>query len=423
MVVDDKVKRERTYPTFAEGYKLLECVGSGSEGSVWRAFCIPIKKDVAIKIIDLENVPTSSFEEIRQQIQMMYSCSMHPHVVRYYTSFVQGHSLWCVMKFLSGGSCSDIMRFGHPQGLDEAAIKIILKDTLKALEYFHANKRVHRDIKAGNIIVSETGSVQVADFGVSGSVKEQLRTTLCGSPCWMAPEVMLRAWPQGREQSSGYDSSVDIWSLGITALELAKGRPPFSEFAPSRVFSMVVQNPPPALEDSKRKFTSSFKDFVSLCLQKDPSKRPSASKLLKHKFFKNKKSREYLVNTVLSQLPSVKERSQMMDIPQTPPMQSIGVPENVNWNFMHEADSGEPMYSDSFESANFLSTSVSYQSGQSFGAPSNLSDGSSYTDSSFFDDWFSAPTPANTMNGRDFMNEVFDDLEIGNVDRDASDEE
>jgi serine/threonine-protein kinase OSR1/STK39 len=294
MVVDDKVKRERSYPTFAEGYKLLDCVGSGSEGSVWRAFCIPIKKDVAIKIIDLENVPTSSFEEIRQQIQMMYSCSMHPHVVRYYTSFVQGHSLWCVMKFLSGGSCSDIMRFGHPQGLDEAAIKIILKDTLKALEYFHANKRVHRDIKAGNIIVSETGSVQVADFGVSGSVKEQLRTTLCGSPCWMAPEVMLRAWPQGREQSSGYDSSVDIWSLGITALELAKGRPPFSEFAPSRVFSMVVQNPPPALEDSKRKFTSSFKDFVSLCLQKDPSKRPSASKLLKHKFFKNKKSRDHI---------------------------------------------------------------------------------------------------------------------------------
>jgi hypothetical protein len=104
-------------------------------------------------------------------------------------------------------------------------------------------------------------------------------------------------------------------------------------------------------------------------------------------------------------------------------MQSIGIPENVNWNFMHEADSGEPMYSDSFESANFLSTSVSYQSGQSFGAPSNLSDDSSYTDSSFFDDWFSAPTPANTMNGRDFMNEVFDDLEIGNVERDASDEE
>ncbi len=107
----------------------------------------------------------------------------------------------------------------------------------------------------------------------------------------MAPEVMLRAWPEGKK-SSGYDDAVDIWSLGITALELAKGRPPLADCAPSRVFNHVVKNPPPALEDvEKRKFSSYFKDFVSLCLQKDPSKRPSASKLLKHKFLKGKKLR------------------------------------------------------------------------------------------------------------------------------------
>lgn len=118
------------------------------------------------------------------------------------------------------------MKFGHPHGLEENAIKIIIKDTLKAIEYFHANGRIHRDIKAGNIIISETGmyftckveidskfvtgQVQVADFGVSGMVVEELRTTLCGSPCWMAPEVMLRAWPQGREESEGYNSAVDV---------------------------------------------------------------------------------------------------------------------------------------------------------------------------------------------------------------------
>jgi len=367
-------------------------------------------------------MPTVALEELRQQVQMMYSCSMHPHVVRYYTSFVYGQSLWCVMKYLSGGSCSDIMKFGHPHGLDEHAIKIILKDTLKALEYFHANGRIHRDIKAGNIVISETGSVQVADFGVSGSLVEQLRTTLCGSPCWMAPEVMLRAWPQGREQSSGYDSAVDIWSLGITALELAKGRPPFSEFAPSRVFSMVVQNPPPALEDAnRRKFSSSFKDFVSLCLQKDPSKRPSAAKLLKHKFFRNKKNKEYLVSTVLSQVPPLGERC-VMDIPQSPPiMQSTGVNNNnnnsnnsnneINWNFGDVKDSEEPLYGNSFESTNYLSTSATSQTGQSFGGTSILTDGSSYADS-FFDDWFSAPTPANTMNAADFASESFEDLGI-----------
>lgn len=433
MVVDDKkVTRERTYPTFAEGYKLLECVGRGSEGSVWRAMCVPIKKDVAIKIIDLESLPSSSIEEIHQQIQAMYACSKHPHVVRYYTSFVHGHSLWCVMRYLSGGSCSDIMRFGHPNGLDEAAIKIILKDTLKALEYFHANGRIHRDIKAGNIVISESGSVQVADFGVSGSLVEQLRTTLCGSPCWMAPEVMLRAWPQGRAESDGYDYAVDVWSLGITALELAKGRPPFSEFAPSKVFSMVVQNPPPALDDgaTKRKFSSSFKDFVSLCLQKDPALRPSASKLLKHKFFKGKKSRDYLVSTVLSQLPPLEERLTMMDIPQTlPAMVPTGQPAKINWNF--EDETTDPLFGASFESTNLLGTS---QSNQSLGAGSLLSEASSYSDTSFFDEWFvaptpsntlqgdeafmmseldlAAPTPSNTMNREDFENEIFDDLGI-----------
>jgi len=412
MVVDDKkVARERrTYPTFAEGYKLLECVGRGSEGSVWRAMCIPIKKEVAIKIIDLESLPTSSIEEIHQQVQAMYSCSMHPHVVRYYTSFVHGHSLWWVMKYLSGGSCSDIMRFGHPKGLDENAIKIILKDTLKALDYFHANGRIHRDIKAGNIIISQTGSVQVADFGVSGSLVEQLRTTLCGSPCWMAPEVMLRAWPQGRE-SSGYDYAVDIWSLGITALELAKGRPPFSEYAPSRVFSMVVQNPPPALDDStstspKHKFSSSFKDFVSLCLQKDPSLRPSASKLLKHKFFRNKKSREYLVNTVLSQLPPLEERSCMLDIPQTLPV--MKPPENsekIHWNFSDETV--DSALNNSCESTEVLGTSTTSQSGVG-----GDTDGS-FPEASFLDEPEVGRTPANTMNSADFLNEVFEDLECG----------
>jgi serine/threonine-protein kinase OSR1/STK39 len=435
MVVDDKkVIRERTYPTFAEGYKLLECVGRGSEGSVWRALCVPIKKHVAIKIIDLESLPSSSIEEIHQQIQAMYSCSKHPHVVRYYTSFVHGHSLWCVMRYLSGGSCSDIMRFGHPNGLDEAAIKIVLKDTLKALEYFHANGRIHRDIKAGNIVISESGSVQVADFGVSGSLVEQLRTTLCGSPCWMAPEVMLRAWPQGRAESDGYDYAVDIWSLGITALELAKGRPPFSEFAPSKVFSMVVQNPPPALDDhaTKRKFSSSFKDFVSLCLQKDPALRPSASKLLKHKFFKGKKSRDYLASTVLSQLPPLEDRLAVMDIPQTPPaMLPTGQGQRINWNF--EDDAVDTLFGASYESTNMLGTS---HSNQSLGATSLLSEDSSYSETSFFEEgWFvtptpsntlmkgdeafrtealdlAAPTPSNTMNREDFENEIFDDLGI-----------
>lgn len=384
---DKKVRRERTFPTFAEGYRLLECVGRGSEGSVWRALCIPIKQDVAIKIIDLEKLPSSTIADFHLQIQAMYQCSKHPHVVRYYTSFVNGQSLWCVMKYLSGGSCSDIMRISHQNGLDEAAIKIILKDILKALEYFHANGRIHRDIKAGNIVISETGSVQLADFGVSGSLVEQLRTTLCGSPCWMAPEVMLRAYPQGK-QMTGYNSAVDIWSLGITALELAKGRPPFAEYSPSKVFSMVVQNPPPALDDaSKKKFSSSFKEFVSLCLQKDPSLRPSASELLKHKFFKNRKAREYLVSTVLSVLPPQGERSCVMEISQVPP--SVLPSENadmVRWDFMEEDDSAP------------LATSLeSLLSSSKSSSHSHFSEEGASSVDSFFDEWFATPSSANLL--------------------------
>jgi len=318
------------------------------------------------------------------------------------------------MKYVSGGSCSDIMKFGHREGLDEAAIKIIIKDTLKALEYFHANGHIHRDIKAGNIVISESGSVQVADFGVSGSVVEKLRTTLCGSPCWMAPEVMKRAWPV-TENQTGYDASVDIWSLGITALELAKGKPPLSELAPSRVFSKIVGGPPPSLDDhsenkdrEKKKFSNAFREFISLCLQKNPAMRPTASALLKHKFFRGKKSREYLVNTVLSELPPLSERSSV-NVDQTPP-HPIGQHPNVQWDFGGVFDPNEPLYANSYESTSNLSSSVT-SPGQSFGASSEL-DGSSCEDSSFFDEWFAAPTPANTMNALDFANEVFDEIGV-----------
>jgi len=258
---------------------------------------------------------------------------------------------------------------------------------------------------------------------VSGSLMDQLRTTLCGSPCWMAPEVMLRAWPQGRQTSSGYDSAVDIWSLGITALELAKGRPPFSDYAPSRVFSMVVQNPPPALEDgttSKKKFSSSFKDFVRQCLQKDPSKRSSATKLLKHKFFKNKKSRDYLVSTVLGKLPPLGERSSIMDVSQVLPYRPLTRnSEKMYWDFLEGQDSEENLvYNNSYESCTPLSSSDASPAGLE---ETGLADDSPRSDSSFFDEWFAAPTPANTMNSADFMKEVFNDLSCSSSD--SSDEE
>jgi len=176
-----------------------------------------------------------------------------------------------------------------------------------------------------------------------------------------------------------------------------------------RFFSMVVQNPPPGLDDDRsqaagRKFSSAFKDFISLCLQKDPAMRPSAAKLLKHKFFKGKKNRDYLVNTVLADLPSVRERSSMMAVPQTlPPMMPSGAPSNLNWNFSDEEDP-LALLAASLESTTMLGTSTTSQ--QSL--EDTKSEGSSHSDASFFDEWFVSPTPSNTMQGRDFQEEEFD---------------
>jgi serine/threonine-protein kinase OSR1/STK39 len=319
-----KDPKPKIYPTNAASYKIIECVGKGTEGTVWRAVCITHKVEVAVKIVDLEAMSCAALDDIRQQIVVMQLCNRHPNIVDFYTSFIDHHYLWVVMPFLAGGSCSDIMKYGFPYGIDEDAIRVILKGILQAIDYFHKNGRIHRDIKAGNILISDKGHVQVADFGVSAILAEQqqLRTTLCGTPCWMAPEVMLLALPKDGADGpvSGYGSAVDIWSFGITALELAKGKPPLADYPTQKIFSMVVQQPAPSLttddvsstsSSSRTKFSRSFKDLVACCLQKDPLKRPTAEKLLKHKFFSKKVKKGHLVNSILSKLPPLGERVRM----------------------------------------------------------------------------------------------------------------
>jgi serine/threonine protein kinase len=198
------------------------------------------------------------------------------------------------------------MRTGFPEGLDEAAIAIILKQALQGMEYLHKNGLIHRDIKAGNLLMDEDGTVKLADFGVSSSLYESgirngaVRKTFVGTPCWIAPEVV---------QQTGHDQKADIWSFGITALELAHGRAPFSKLPPMKVLLMTLQNEPPTLDrtTSKKKFSKQFKEMIDSCLQKDPLKRSSAEKLLNHPFFKNAKKKVFLLD-LLKDLPPVTER-------------------------------------------------------------------------------------------------------------------
>lgn len=242
---------------------------------------------------------------------------------------------------MNKGSAADVMRFGWPSGMEEEVVRCILKQALEGLNYLHMNGMIHRDIKAANMLIDDDGTVLLGDLGVAASLvddqdnskvvspKKRInfdvaatdhtirphtkprigkRKSFVGTPCWMAPELI-----QGKQ----YDSSADIWSFGITALELTQGRPPHSRDSPHAVLLQTVQGVPPTLDRAggEYKYSRAFKEIVDACLVKDPSKRPTAEELLQSTFFKAAKKKNYLVGAILDGLPPLTQRQERTVLP------------------------------------------------------------------------------------------------------------
>lgn len=303
----DTAPRSTTdWPHSSDGYELVTRIGQGAFAHVHKARVKTGSKqgaEVAIKVIELEEFADSSLEEIRRELQMMRMCR-HQNVIAYHVAFPARRQMWLVMPLLAGGSCANVMRTRQSTGTggfeDDGVIAYILRETGQAIKYFHDNMQIHRDIKAGNILLSGDGQVFLSDFGVAAPLRdEKMRHTFTGTPCWMAPEVL-------EQETGGYDYRADIWSFGITAIELAFGEAPYQRLHPLKVMTIILNKDPPRID--KRKFDALFVNLVECCLQKDPKKRPTMEDVFtKHaKFFK--KANEQPLIDILKSLPPLDRR-------------------------------------------------------------------------------------------------------------------